>query len=160
MNTETFYWHYGGTNVQFACSQTEWVPTPMTYDGGVWYVEMELKPGMCEYKFIVDGEWCYDMSKEIIDDNFGGKNNIIIVQEDTYHKVSKKMTESTKYPFNGYSNNIQESFTVPTYPISDMGIPNRFGANFGPHFDNMNAMRNFVKSQEMKYGFPSVSVQW
>lgn len=33
--------------------------TPMTTDGkGNWNSELNLPPGRCEYKFVVDGQWC------------------------------------------------------------------------------------------------------
>lgn len=113
MSTETFYWNYGGTFVQFACSQTGWDPTPMTHDDGVWYFGVELESGMCEYKFIVDGEWCYDMLKETVDDNFGGKNNIINIEHLLNIQTSKNVEENigscphdpeiVHYPFNAHS---------------------------------------------------------
>jgi 5'-AMP-activated protein kinase regulatory beta subunit len=36
-----------------------------------------LEPGVYQYKFIVDGEWCFSPDDEITTDDKGNLNNVI-----------------------------------------------------------------------------------
>ncbi len=64
----TFNWKYDNTtNVQIAGSFNDWVPTKD--------MSFKLTPGSYEYKFIVNGIWCYDLEKPN-----NGNNNIIEVK--------------------------------------------------------------------------------
>lgn len=46
---------------------------------GVWKTVVGLEKGRYTYKFIVDGEWCYDIRKENVKDEAGNVNNVITV---------------------------------------------------------------------------------
>ena len=47
---------------------------------GNWKAIMYLKPGVYEYRFIVDGKWQNDpLCSELCGNGFGGKNNILRV---------------------------------------------------------------------------------
>ena len=159
MSTETFYWTYGGTLVQFACSQTGWTPAKMTHDDGVWYCEIELAPGKCEYKFIVDGEWCYDMLKDTVDDSFGGKNNVMHVDEHVelhfketpkavdYHSLHSCGHETVNWPPR-HGIRIPSGWSdIAMFPTSDIGIP--LDAN----------LRRGTQTYYSGYG-PSTTINW
>lgn len=81
----SFVWKYGGENVQFACSANDWDIVNMVHYTDVctdtWYYTMVLDNGVYEYKFIVNGVWCYDMEKPTSNDQYGGKNNIVEVSD-------------------------------------------------------------------------------
>jgi hypothetical protein len=66
----TFHWPYGGKKIFIAGTFTHWdqIDIKETFN---------LSPGTYEYKFNVDGRWCYDMSKPVRDDGFSGFNNVI-----------------------------------------------------------------------------------
>lgn len=53
--------------------------TQLVKKGDAWEAELKLKPGEYEYKFIVDGDWCYDMTLPTVTDEGGNINNIITV---------------------------------------------------------------------------------
>jgi len=79
-----FSWPYDGSNVFFACSSNNWQQTRMTQTESEWLTHLVLEPGTYEYKFIVDGEWYYDITKPTTDNEFGGKNNVITVPQVGY----------------------------------------------------------------------------
>ena len=56
--------------------------TPMKKDWkGTWRTTIRMKPGRCEYKFLVDGSWWTDpTSKETSNNPFGGTNSTIWVK--------------------------------------------------------------------------------
>lgn len=46
--------------------------------GGVWSKHLELKPGVYEYRFVVDGTWVDDPSAlQHIANPFGGNNSVL-----------------------------------------------------------------------------------
>jgi len=49
---------------------------------GNWSITMFLEPGRYEYKYVVDDtEWIADPNaKEFVDDGYGGKRSVVIVQ--------------------------------------------------------------------------------
>lgn len=50
-------------------------------DSGEWNVSLNLKPGIYDYRFIVDGEWREDpQSLERVPNPFGTLNNRIVVK--------------------------------------------------------------------------------
>lgn len=53
--------------------------TELVKKGDAWEVLLKLKPGVYEYKFIVDGEWCYDITMPTVTDEGGNVNNVITV---------------------------------------------------------------------------------
>ena len=76
-----FEWPYKGDIVHFACSVDDWKQHTMYKGRDNFYYKVFLNYGKYEYKFIVDDVWCYDITKETIDNIFGSKNNIINVDE-------------------------------------------------------------------------------
>jgi len=79
-----FEWRYGGHQVHLCGSFTRWLETvPMAPDhasgASVFAVVCNLPPGVHQYKFIVDGEWCHDESQPYMPDPLGNVNNWIFV---------------------------------------------------------------------------------
>lgn len=81
-----FAWGHGGAEkVSVTGSWCEWKNPGVVMkkgEDGVWKAEVgELKKGekYC-YKFIVDGEWCYDFTKDNEDDGTGCINNVITAE--------------------------------------------------------------------------------
>lgn len=79
MSTLTFVWPYEGSDVSFACSDNWDEKRAMEQVDGKWTVQMDLWYGKYEYKFIVDGNWYYDIMEPTTDDGYGGKNNVVVV---------------------------------------------------------------------------------
>ncbi len=51
---------------------------------GHWFVDLPLKPGKYQYKFVVNGEWVHDRANpEAVEDGRGGKNSVMTVPEST-----------------------------------------------------------------------------
>ena len=53
-------------SVFLAGTFNDWDPlaTPMQQTGeGDWTLELPLAPGLYEYKFVVDGEWCCELGR-------------------------------------------------------------------------------------------------
>lgn len=53
------------TTVQLAGSFNDWSPSSLQMnrsEDGVWRAEVGLPPGRYEYKFVVDGSWCCDVT--------------------------------------------------------------------------------------------------
>lgn len=48
---------------------------------GVWSVVIPLPEGRYEYLFIVDGKWLPDPSVPAVDDGFGGKNSVVVIEK-------------------------------------------------------------------------------
>jgi len=49
--------------------------------GGKWSVELLLKPGHYEYRFVVDGQWQDDpMAGRFVANSFGGLNCVVEVK--------------------------------------------------------------------------------
>ena len=65
-------------------SFNDWHPTshPMTFDGkDMWHLELQLPPGTCQYRFVVDGEWCDDPEAALrVANPFGGQNAVRVVE--------------------------------------------------------------------------------
>lgn len=47
---------------------------------GRWSVPLSLPPGRYELQFLVDGVWRHDPRQPSIEDGFGGRNNVLVVQ--------------------------------------------------------------------------------
>lgn len=43
-----------------------WTPIPMTLQDGTWHHHLLLGAGRYQYKFVVDGEWMFDMAKPVM----------------------------------------------------------------------------------------------
>jgi hypothetical protein len=46
---------------------------------GVWYTVVQLVPGSYSYRFIVDGQWCDDPSREHVPNPYGSENAMVRV---------------------------------------------------------------------------------
>jgi hypothetical protein len=80
----TLTWSYQAENVFITGTFVNWNSMiKMTKIDNVFIVNICISHGIHQYKFIVDGKWCYDILKPTIDDNYGGKNNLINVKDDT-----------------------------------------------------------------------------
>lgn len=86
-------WPYKGNLVQFACSADNWQVNTMFKNRDMWYYKMKLDYGKHEYKFIVDGTWCYDICQETVDNDYGTKNNIIYVSENMTNEIDNIVDE-------------------------------------------------------------------
>ncbi len=77
--------HPTATSVFVAGTFNQWHPTatPLQPVGdGSWAVELELPPGVYEYRFIVDGVWQHDpAAAEQVPNPFGGLNSVVTVRE-------------------------------------------------------------------------------
>lgn len=74
----TFVWPYEGTAVAVAGSFDNWTAqAPMTRNtrDGVWELRRRLPAAVFQYKFVVDGKWCYDVKKPQATDDQGNINN-------------------------------------------------------------------------------------
>jgi len=47
---------------------------------GTWTVQVGLKPGRYEYKFIVDGSWITDPATTAVTNSFGSQNSVLEVK--------------------------------------------------------------------------------
>jgi len=74
-----FIWPYEGSSVRLAAPWNKWQGERMTFDGSVWMKDVKLGEGVYQYKFIVDGRWCYDILKKNSEDSDGNINNVIEV---------------------------------------------------------------------------------
>lgn len=76
-----FEWtHSTPGQVMITGSFTEWTDkVELNNVDGKYQVNMQLKPGKYSYKFIVDDEWCYDVTCPTETDESGNVNNVITV---------------------------------------------------------------------------------
>lgn len=76
-----FEWtHTTPDQVMITGSFTEWSDkVELNNVDGKYQVNMQLKPGKYFYKFIVDDEWCYDVTCPTETDESGNVNNVITV---------------------------------------------------------------------------------
>jgi len=69
--------------VAVAGSFCDWDPNahPLKRDGkGTWKASVLLAPGRYEYRFVVDGQWCDDLScGEVVPNSYGGQNCVLSV---------------------------------------------------------------------------------
>ncbi|HKI96127.1 MAG TPA: glycogen-binding domain-containing protein [Gemmatimonadales bacterium] len=67
----------------FASWNPKGIPLAKTHNDGVWSVDLDLKPGLHHYVFIVDGtEWKPDPNATSqVDDGFGQKNSVLLVPQ-------------------------------------------------------------------------------
>eukprot|EP01116_Phalansterium_solitarium_P019420 TRINITY_DN539_c0_g1_i3.p2 TRINITY_DN539_c0_g1~~TRINITY_DN539_c0_g1_i3.p2 ORF type:complete len:197 (+),score=29.15 TRINITY_DN539_c0_g1_i3:61-591(+) len=74
-----FCWPYGGENVTVCGSFSNWTQKiPLTKDDdGVWKTSLPLPVGTYQFKYVVDGTWCYDMKKPTCTDSAGNTNNFV-----------------------------------------------------------------------------------
>lgn len=76
----SFFWKDEGKVVFLTGTFTNWRNhVPMMKRGGEFMVDLELKPGIYHYKYIVDGEWKYSTKDKYEIDNHGNINNVLLV---------------------------------------------------------------------------------
>uniref|UniRef100_A0A6B2LC84 AMP-activated protein kinase glycogen-binding domain-containing protein n=2 Tax=Arcella intermedia TaxID=1963864 RepID=A0A6B2LC84_9EUKA len=72
-----------------------------------WVLSLYLQEGSYQYKFIVDGKWCYDILKPTQKDPLGNINNVLLVSNEPNPKPQSKsqpqnppksQSKSTKKP--------------------------------------------------------------
>jgi Icc-related predicted phosphoesterase len=75
-----FRWNYNGNDVKLAGSFNNWhfidMPNKM--------IELDLDYGIYEYKFFVDNQWMYDMTKPTVYNMYGSKNNLISINDGNF----------------------------------------------------------------------------
>jgi len=69
----------------------DWRPTWLNFTDGVWETKVDLEPGVYRYKFVVDGEWIHDPTKETEEDEKGHINNVVVVEDRS--RVGRKIKE-------------------------------------------------------------------
>ena len=73
-------------SVEIAGNFNDWRPvaSPMTHIGtGEWSIQLKLKSGRYEYRFVVDGVWSDDpKATETVANPHGGKNSVLVVRLD------------------------------------------------------------------------------
>lgn len=75
----TFRWPYGGTQVVVAGAWDNWAGRTALVRGadGTWEARMHLPARTYQYKFVVDGQWCYDVRRPTAGDDRGNVNNVL-----------------------------------------------------------------------------------
>ena len=87
--------------MQVAGSFNDWIPESLTENSsGEWTGAFSLAPGDYLYKYIVEGEWVVDPTREVIIDDAGIENNRIVVED----RVTKCIREVSKSS-NSFTNN-------------------------------------------------------
>jgi hypothetical protein len=76
----SFEWNNGGSNVLIAGSWNNWRAVPCEKSGDSWIVQLALKPGRYEYKWIVDGVWMIDTGQNQVNTN-DFVNNVIEIED-------------------------------------------------------------------------------
>ncbi len=72
----------GAREVFLAGSFNDWHPwaTPLANQGGRWTIELELRRGRHEYRFLVDGCWTDDpLAPAFVPNPFGTLNCLLLV---------------------------------------------------------------------------------
>jgi len=101
-------------NVQLIGSFTNWQDRiPMEKINDYFQASINLPAGEHYYKFILDDNWIYDESQDTVDDSFGGRNNIIRIEEYETNKaenIETTINESLKENDNTKEVSIEETF--------------------------------------------------
>mmetsp|Transcript_26393 Transcript_26393/g.102877 ORF Transcript_26393/g.102877 Transcript_26393/m.102877 type:complete len:436 (-) Transcript_26393:1493-2800(-) len=81
-----FKWRHGArSRVELIASFSGWERSfKMERQGSHWHLRIKLEPGKYQYKYLVDGEWMYDILEPNGDDGDGNFNNFIIVKPRKY----------------------------------------------------------------------------
>jgi len=74
-----FTWPHVGEDVSIIGSFSNWLTKiPLQKENGVWRTSLQLFPGSSyQYKFIVDGTWCFDSKQSTCQDSAGNTNNFV-----------------------------------------------------------------------------------
>jgi hypothetical protein len=68
--------------VEVAGSFSRWQPIPLKQlEAGIWGVRVRIEPGVCQYKFIVDGQWRTDPVGRVEHDTAGNMNSVLFVRD-------------------------------------------------------------------------------
>jgi len=91
-STVLFRWTQKGLGVYLAGSWNHFTPEPMikVTSGRPYELSVNLKPGVYQYLFVVDGKWEFDRGVESIKNDVGGFNNVLLVEKNLGEKVSEK----------------------------------------------------------------------
>jgi len=69
-------------SVQVAGSFNDWEPEELEQkEDGEWVATLKIDHGTHLYKYVVDGEWLVDPSKEMVTDSKGNTNNVVVVED-------------------------------------------------------------------------------
>lgn len=81
----------------------------MKRTGSGWALSLNIRPGVYEYKFIVDGDWMHDPSNDLrIENEHGSYNSVVDIRsEETFYL--KGYLEAKKVILSGSFNNWSES---------------------------------------------------
>lgn len=66
--------------VAIAGDWNDWDPVPLTRDDGSWSGSLRLQPGIYKYAIVADGEWTLPEGVAGMDDGFGGRVGVLVVQ--------------------------------------------------------------------------------
>lgn len=95
----TIRWPHGARNASVCGAFNDWKQTPMVQSAdepGLWLKELELKPGVHQYKFIIDGQWKHDPAAPTVLDALGNINNYTTVKTDRGSTRGAREKESGK----------------------------------------------------------------
>jgi len=83
MESVLISWSKPGTGLFIAGSWNDWILEPMikVTSGRPFEYSVTLKPGLYQYRFIVDGRWQYDTDREATPNHTGSFNNVLLVEE-------------------------------------------------------------------------------
>jgi len=84
-------------SVKVAGTFNNWIPQSLDYDndGDFWAKYFNIPPGCYTYKYVVDGVWLHDPSKETADDGTGNINNVVHVEDKFTSKLRQLREEIT-----------------------------------------------------------------
>lgn len=57
---------------------------------------VDLPEGEHQYKFVIDNKWEHDPNQSCIDDNFNGKNNVVMVKKSDFEVMDALEMDSIK----------------------------------------------------------------
>ena len=86
-------------SVQLAGDFNSWNPksTELEFKDGLWQIELTLNPGRYCYQVVADNKWMLDpANKEKADNNIGGVNSVMTIQDEFSEKAPVLFTEKEK----------------------------------------------------------------
>merc|ERR1712112_249453 len=112
--------------IQIAGSWSNWEPQPCKLtDEGLWEIELDLVPGIYEYKYLFNNVWVLDTSKPFAKNLFGTENNVLIVEREGEPKKSS-LKEANKRGFEE---------RVDAFESAEMGGKKKKCVSFGTEDD-------------------------
>jgi len=76
-----FCWPYSGTSVFLAGTFNDWNPQPMYKNLNSFELTIPLWPARYHYKFVVDGNWYYDICQPNVNDHDNWNNEILVEEK-------------------------------------------------------------------------------